>query len=220
MKNFLKISLVFICAFSIVPISIFTLSVTPTIPSQGVAHRIFYWHVPIAWVALYAPIFAAIFSILYLVTRKDIYDSWTVSYLRIALIFSIAVLFSGPMWAKTEWGTYWNWKDSRLVTFFILFLILCSYFLLRKQLQGSNIKKVASSLVAVLASFASLLTWFAIRWMEPDTHPPSVLNKMSPLISIGFWLSVIAFHLIFWIFIILSVRHEKIKRLSKKIEFS
>ncbi len=211
-SRYFFIAFAFIASFILVPTSLFTLYIPPTIPSQGVAHRIFYWHVPIAWVALYAPCIASFNSVLYLITRKDIYDCWSLASVRVSYLFALAVLFSGPLWASTEWGTYWNWKDSRLISFFILVLILSSYFLIRNQGREMAHYKIMSSLIAILAAFASIMTWFAIRWMEPDTHPSSVLGKMSPLISQGFWISVLAYHLLFWMILLITIRHEKMKR--------
>ncbi len=203
--------------FILLPISLFSLYYPPTIASQGIAHRIFYIHVPIAWVALYAPFFGAVFSLLYLFRRKEKYDIYSVACLRIAYLFGIAVLVSGPLWASTEWGTYWNWKDSRLVSFFILLLSLSAYFLVRRNFYESPVQaRSASALVATLSALASLLTWFAIRWIEPDTHPPSVLDKMSPPIRLSFWLSVLAYHMLFWVLLYLAIQHEKIRRLAIK----
>lgn len=207
----------FLCAFLIVPVTLIALTYPPTIASQGLAHRIFYLHVPIAWVALYAPKICAICALLYLYTRKDIYDIWSLACARIAYVFSIAVLISGPLWAATEWGTYWNWKDARLVSFFILFLILSAYFLVRALAGSPLIAKNSAALVGVLAAIATVLTWYAIRWIKPDTHPPPVLDKMAPPIALSFWLAVLAYHLLFWLLLILALRQEKLLRLKKEL---
>ena len=202
--------------FFLIPLSLLVLSYPPTIPSQGVAHRIFYFHVPIAWVALYAPLLSAGSALLYLFTRKESYDIWSLASSRIAYLFAIAVLISGPLWAETEWGVYWNWKDSRLISFFILFLTLSTYFLVRLFSQNPASEKSSAAVLAILAAIAAVLTWFAIRLIEPDTHPPSILNKMSPKISQSFWLSVLVYHLFFWALLHLSIYHEKIIRLCAK----
>ena len=207
-------SFFFIAAYIFVPVTIIVLSYPPTISSQGIAHRIFYFHVPIAWVALYAPLLCSIFAILYLYTRRDIYDIWSLANARIAYLFSLAVLVSGPLWASTEWGTYWNWKDARLISFFILFLSLNSYFLVRSFASNLEWAKSQAAIIGVLSALSAIMTWFAIRWIEPDTHPPPILDKMSPSIELSFWISVIAYHLLFWILLIIALRHEKIKRIK------
>ena len=214
---FLGPCIALLCAFAIVPVSLITLNYPPTIATQGIAHRIFYLHVPMAWVALYAPKICALCALLYLFTRKDIYDIWALASARIAYVFSLAVLISGPLWAATEWGTYWNWKDARLVSFFILFLILNAYFLVRSLAASPLIEKSSSAAIGVLAALATVLTWYAIRWLEPDTHPQPVLDKMSPPIALSFWIAILAYHLLFWLFLLVALRQEKLLRLRKKL---
>ncbi len=216
LKTTLQIICLIFSSYFVVPVALLALTYPPTISSQGVAHRIFYWHVPIAWVALYAPLLAAFCGLIHIWTKKEIYDIWSIANAKIAYLFSLAVLVSGPLWASTEWGTYWNWKDSRLISFFILFLCLNGYFLVRKFIENSAQETSSAALLAILSAIASLLTWFAIRWIEPDTHPPSVLDKMSHRIALTFWISVLAYHFLFWILTILSVRQEKIYRWKKQ----
>ena len=212
-----KYFLLSLIPFTLVPVTLICLSYPPTIASQGIAHRIFYLHVPIAWVALYAPIIAAGSSCLYLWTRHNRYDIYSLAATRIAYIFAIAVLFSGPLWAATEWGSYWNWKDSRLISFFVLLLILSAYFIHRSMASSVGVQeKLGSSVIAILAALASILTWLAIRWMEPDTHPGSVLDKMSPKIRLSFWIAVLAYHLLFWSLLYLSIQKERIKAQYKQ----
>jgi heme exporter protein C len=184
----------------------------PPISSQGVAHRIFYLHVPIAWVALYAPFVGSVCGALYLFTRKPLYDMLSCTATRLSLIFSVAVIYSGAIWAHVEWGTYWNVYDSRLNSFLILLLVLIGYFLLRNMIESEERKATVSSLLAIFSALASLMTWFAIRLVEPDTHPTSVLGSMAAEIKLTFWLSVLAYHFFFLAFFYRSFIHEKLAR--------
>lgn len=55
--------------------AVFTSLVYPNvILEQGLSHRIFYFHVPVAWVALYGPILSFLFSLIYLFTRNMLWD--------------------------------------------------------------------------------------------------------------------------------------------------
>ncbi len=202
----------------LIPVTYLVLTYPPVIASQGIAHRIFYFHVPIAWVALYAPILATVFAVLYLMRRKEIYDIWSIASIRVSLLFSLAVVISGPLWAKTEWGTYWNWKDARLITFFILLVLIISYFSVRQI--GENIEKKATqgSVMTILISVASLMTWFSIRWFATDTHPGPVVDTLSTKIRMSFWVSVLAYHFLFLTLLFLAVRLELITRWLRKIE--
>ncbi len=205
------------CAWAFPAVILLALAYPPPLLSQGQAHRIFYIHVPTAWVALYAPLFSAVAGVLFLFKRTEVYDVWSLVNARLGLGFAVAVLISGPIWANIEWGTPWNWKDARLVSFFILSLSLGGYFLVRNLTENVALQSVYGAVMAVLSAVAALLTWFSIRLVTPDTHPTSVMGSMSPKIRLTFWLSVLGFHLLFWIFLRLGLRQEYLNRARERV---
>ena len=56
---------------------------------QGLSHRIFYFHVSVAWVALYAPAFSSLFGILYIIRKETNWDTLSYSMSKLSLIFSV-----------------------------------------------------------------------------------------------------------------------------------
>ncbi|MCB1138409.1 MAG: cytochrome c biogenesis protein CcsA [Leptospiraceae bacterium] len=189
--------------------TLYALLVPPVVLEQGQAHRIFYIHVPVAWVALYAPLISAVSGVLYLITRRSVFDRWNVTNARIAVLFSLGVVISGPIWAYTAWGTFWNFADPRLMSFFILLLCLAGYFLVRLFTDDVNRRGIYSAVWAIIASAASIFTWLAIRVLETDLHPGPVLKTMAPEIGRSFWWNVLAYHLLFWLLLVIGLRHEK-----------
>ena len=204
--------------FLLVPLTLFAMTYPPPLPAQGQAHRIFYIHVPTAWVALYSPLIAAVAGVLFLRSRREVYDVWSQASVRLSFLFAVSVVVSGPIWASTEWGTYWNWKDERLMSFFVLVLCLLGYFLARHLTDDMERAALFGAIMAILAALAAVLTWFAIRVTDPDTHPPSVLTSMSPKIRLTFWLSVVGYHLLFLAMLRLAVRHEWLRRVAARAE--
>jgi len=183
--------------------------------TQGQAHRIFYIHVPIAWVALYAPILSAICGILFLLKRSIAFDQWSVAANRIALLFSLGVVISGPIWAKAIWGVYWDWTDERLMSFFILLLSLGGYFYARSLIASPERRARIGAILSIVAALSAITTWFAIRLVEPQQHPGSLLGAMAPSIRLTFWLNILAFHFFFLALFRVALRHEKIRSLEK-----
>jgi len=187
---------------------------------QGLSHRIFYFHVPVAWAALYAPLFASIFGILFLYTKDLKYDTLSNSMSKLALFFAVLVIYSGRTWAKSAWGVPWDWSDARLQSFFMLFINLLSYFVIRYLIEDIQKKGKISSILAIASSINALITWEAIRLIDnPGNHPGSVLGKggMDSDMRLTFWLSVIAYHLLFLLLFLLIYRHDKTSELLKKI---
>jgi heme exporter protein C len=180
---------------------------------QGLSHRIFYFHVPVAWVALYGPILASLFSIIYLISKRNVWDDLAFTSNQLSFLFAIGVLFSGPIWAYSAWGVPWDKTDARLQSFFILCLSMVSYFIFRFLILDPKKKAIISSYLSLLCAMSSILTWGAIRWIEnPGNHPGSVLGKggMDNDMKMTFWFSILAFHFLFLLFFLLTYRTQKI----------
>jgi len=102
----------------------------PTEKHSGIVQRIFYFHVPIAWVSFLAFFITFIFSILYLWKREMKWDTIAHASAEVGIIFTTLVLITGPIWAKPVWGVWWTW-DARLTTSLVLWLVYIAYLLVR-----------------------------------------------------------------------------------------
>src|SRR5918911_5305793 len=80
----------------------------PTEQIQGDAQRIFYFHVPLAWVAYLAFFLVLVGSIGYLWKRSAAWDRLAQSSAEIGLVLTSLVLATGSLWGKTVWGTWWS----------------------------------------------------------------------------------------------------------------
>jgi heme exporter protein C len=102
----------------------------PTEKNSGIVQRIFYFHVPVAWVSFLAFFVTFIFSILFLWKKETKWDAIACASAEIGVIFTTLVLITGPVWAKPAWGIWWTW-DARLTTSLVLWLIYVAYLLVR-----------------------------------------------------------------------------------------
>jgi len=117
----------------------------PTEKNMGVVQRIFYFHVPLAWVAFLAFFIVFIYSILYLWKRDMKWDRYSCASAEVGVLFTTLVLITGSIWAKPIWGIWWTW-DARLTAALVLWLIYIAYFLVRsyaaEQSQGARFAAV------------------------------------------------------------------------------
>lgn len=102
----------------------------PTEAEQGAVQRIFYFHVPVAWVAFLAFFVVFIGSIMYLWKRDDKWDRLAAASAEIGVVFTTLVLITGSIWAKPIWGVWWVW-EPRLTTSLVLWFIYAAYLLVR-----------------------------------------------------------------------------------------
>jgi heme exporter protein C len=130
MKANLSITLAVASCLSMLAALFMVFVYVPTEAEQGIVQRIFYFHLPCAWVAFLSFGIVAIAGILYLWLGHKIWDNLSYAAAEIGMLFCTLVLITGSIWAKPIWGTWWTW-DSRLTTTFILWLLYGGYLLLR-----------------------------------------------------------------------------------------
>jgi len=181
------------------------------------AYRIFYFHVPAAWVAALSFVVGMIQSILYLKTKNMDYDRQAVAANRLGMVFSAIALVTGSIFAKMTWGEFWNWSEIREVSIFILLLIYGGYFALRSALSDADVRASFSAVMTVIFTVAALFLIFVLPRIYPafSQHPSDTIvdtegkMSLSPMVAIVFSVSMATFTaLFFWLYNI-TVREER-----------
>jgi heme exporter protein C len=146
------------------------LVLAPKEAEMGDVQRLFYFHMPSAWIAL-GPAFTCVFgfSIAYLVTRKLVYDRFAGVAAEIGVVFTTITLITGPLWAKPVWGVYWTW-EPRLTTTLILWFIYVGYLLLR-SLANPGHKRARLVAVYGIAGWIDVPIVFLSIWWWRTVHP-------------------------------------------------
>ena len=133
----------------------------PTERIMGVVQRIFYFHVPLAWIAFLAFFVVFVCSILYLWKRNKKWDVIASSSAEIGLIFTTLVLITGSIWDKPIWGVWWTW-EPRLTGALILWFIYIAYFVVRayasEESQGTRFAAVVGIVGFVDVPIVALAT--------------------------------------------------------------
>ena len=126
----------------------------PTEANLGVSQRIFYFHVPIAILALSSIIVVAIASIIHLITRGQRSDDLAYSAAELGAVLATLAIVTGAIWAKPVWGVWWTW-DPKLTLTLLLWFIYAGYLMLRaygpKGSQGARYGAVIALMGAVNA---------------------------------------------------------------------
>lgn len=143
----------------------------PLDADQGMRQKIFYLHVPLAIVALCGFIAGGIMAIQYLRTRNPAWDLRSYVAIHMSLIFGVVVLLSGMLWAKSSWGTYWEWKEPTLVSFLIVFLIFAIYQPMRFAIEDPERQAQTAAVYAIVAGAFVPLNFIAVRLSQSLIHP-------------------------------------------------
>ena len=147
----------------------------PTEEDQGIVQRIFYFHVPCAWVAFAAFGIVAIAGAFYLWLKDQIWDDLGYAAAEIGMVFCTLVLVTGSLWAKPIWGTWWTW-DSRLTTTFILWLLYGGYLLVRTM--GDKTPEVArfGAVIGIVAALDVPVIVLSVRLWR-TIHPAVLITR-------------------------------------------
>src|SRR2546429_6162147 len=166
---------------------------TPLEVRQGAAQKIFYIHVPAAWVAFLAFFLVAVASGTYLWLRDQRLDRFAESSAEVGVVFTTVVLITGPLWGKPIWGTYWTW-DARLTLTLFLWFIYVGYIILRGAIEGRSMRARYSAVLGILGAFLIPfihLSVYLFRTMHPmpivmKPSAPSLPNEMLVTLLISF----------------------------------
>jgi heme exporter protein C len=146
----------------------------PTEATMGDVQRIFYFHVPSAWIAFFAFLLVFVFSLAYLVRRNKRWDNISAASAEIGVLFCTLVLVTGPIWAKPAWGVWWTW-DARLTLTLVLWLIYVAYLMLRHYMPDPERRATFSAVLGVVGFIDVPLVYFSIRWWRTQ-HPQPVMS--------------------------------------------
>lgn len=180
---------------------------------QGDVQRIFYIHVPSAWIAYLAFIIVAGASILVLARRND-WERWdkiAVAAAELGLVFTTIVLTTGPIWARRAWGIWWAW-DARLTSTLVLWLIYAGYLLFRANTAPGERRARLSAVVGIVAAVDIPVIHFAVVWWTTQHPAPTVLNASGPQLPsemlLTLFVSLAAFTLLFTTLLVLRIDIE------------
>lgn len=172
----------------------------PTERVQGNVQRIFYLHVPLAWVAYLAFFVVFVASIAYLRTRSGRWDALARSSAEVGLLFTTLVLITGSLWARPIWGTWWSW-DARLTTTLILWFIYVGYLMLRSSVADEARAARSSAVLGIIGFVDVPIIHQSVVWWRTLHPEPVVLASggpaMPPSMLAVLALSLVAFTVLY-----------------------
>ena len=143
----------------------------PLDADQGFIQKIFYLHVPLAITALCGFIVGGVYAILHLRTGDRRYDARSYVSIHLSVIFGVAVLITGSIWAKASWGHWWVWDEPTLVSFLIVFLLYATYYPFRYAIEDPERQARYASVFAITAGAFVPLNFIAVRLAQSLVHP-------------------------------------------------
>lgn len=189
----------------------------PVEKTMGVIQKIFYIHVPTAFLAYMAFFITFIASILYLYRKDSIWDTVAHCAVETGVIFCTIVLITGSIWAKPIWNVWWTW-DPRLTTTLILWFTYVAYLMLGRVVKENQRANLAA-VFGIIGFINVPITFFSIRLWR-TIHPVIITSRglnMSWPMKFSLIITFIAFCFLFFSLLISRIRLERLKMCIEEI---
>jgi heme exporter protein C len=180
----------------------FTFTAPPDV-QQGYLTRILPVHVGSSWLAYLSFGLTAIFGLVYLITRNTHWDRLSLASTEIGVVFIVLSLFSGALWGRPAWGTYWEWGDARLTTTALMLMVYVGMLMVRGMIEDPSRRARVSAVIGVVASVGVPINYMSVYWWSTLHQTPtlSIAERRSALensgILIGFLLALLGFSLLY-----------------------
>ena len=172
--------------------------------------KIFYFHISSAFTLFLAFAVTFISSILYLIKRRDKYDTIALVSTEIGIVFGVVVFTTGPIWARYAWNTWWNW-EPRLTSALIMWLIYIGYLILRSALAEEK-KRVYSAVLGIIGFLNVPIVYFSVELWQGGLHPDtSTKMNLPPTMQTAWLISWLALTLLYLFLLMFRYRVEQMK---------
>lgn len=133
------------------------------------SQKLFYFHVPVAEASFLILLISAYFSLRFLMTKRQEYDTKARIAMETSLIFVVLTMITGVLWTRASWGVWWEW-EPRLTTYFIMMLMMIAYFVLRASVEEDERRATYAAVFGILAAINAPIS-FMITRVIPSSHP-------------------------------------------------
>jgi heme exporter protein C len=174
--------------------------------TMGLVQKIFYYHMPSAWMFLVSGIVCGVASVRFLITGEARHDRTAWAAAELAVIFGLVTLVTGPLWARKAWGTFWIW-DARTTSSLVQWMVAWAYLILRRY-GGPGSEKLAAGL-ALFGTANVAFIYVSVNYWRTIHPPTSVVPKLPFTMGFPLWYCVASFALLLVVLLKLRVRLEE-----------
>jgi len=191
------------------------LFVAPDDYQQGATVKIMFLHVPCAWLSMFCWGVMTIASLGTLVWRHPLADVAAKAAAPIGAAFTFLCLFTGSMWGRPMWGTYWQW-DARLTSVLVMFIMYLGIIALWRTVEDPSRAGRAAAVLTLVGAINLPIIKFSVDWWNTLHQPASVFRIGGPAIDksilVPLFAMAIAFTLLFVTLHVAAMRNEILRR--------
>jgi heme exporter protein C len=173
--------------------------VAPTDAQQGEAYRIIFVHVPASWMSMFIYLVMAGWAGLGLVLNTRLSSMMAQALAPTGAMFAFLSLWTGALWGRPTWGTYWVW-DARLTSELVLFFLYLGYMALNASIDDTRRADKASGVLALVGVVNVPIIYFSVQWWNTLHQGASVSITRAPSMAAAMLAGMLAMAFAFWMY--------------------
>ena len=173
--------------------------VAPTDYQQGESYRIIFIHVPAAWMSMFIYLVMALYAVIALAWNVKLASMMASALAPTGAMFTFIALWTGALWGRPTWGTYWVW-DARLTTELILLFLYIAYLSLESAIDDTRRAAKASALLVVVTVIIVPVIYFSVKWWNTLHQGASVSLTKAPSMASTMLAGMLVMALAFWMY--------------------
>ncbi len=173
--------------------------VAPTDAQQGEAYRIIFIHVPAAWMSMFLYVVMAFWAALGLTLNTRLSAMMARAIAPTGALFTFIALWTGSLWGRPTWGTWWVW-DARLTSELILLFLYFGFMALQAAIDDVRRADKAGAVLAIVGVINVPIIYFSVKWWNTLHQGASVSLTKAPTMAATMLAGMLAMALGFWFY--------------------
>ena len=173
--------------------------VAPTDAQQGEVYRIIFIHVPAAWMSMFIYVVMASWAALGLALNTRLSAMMAAALAPTGALFTFIALWTGSLWGRPTWGTYWVW-DARLTSELILLFLYFGFIALRSAIDEPRRADRAAAVLAIVGVVNVPIIYYSVQWWNTLHQGASVSFSRAPTMAATMVTAMLVMALAFWLY--------------------
>lgn len=166
---------------------------------QGNSYRIIFIHVPSAFLAQSVYIMMAVAAVVTLVWRMKLADLFVKSVAPVGAVLTFLALFTGAVWGKPTWGTWWVW-DARLTSMLVLLFLYFGVLALQGAFENRESAAKAVAVLTLVGVVNIPIIQYSVEWWNTLHQPASFSLTKRPSMPADMYVPLLVMVLGFYLF--------------------
>jgi heme exporter protein C len=173
--------------------------VAPTDAQQGEAYRIIFIHVPAAWMSMFLYVVMAFWAAIGLAFNTRLSGMMASAIAPTGALFTFIALWTGSLWGKPTWGTWWVW-DARLTSELILLFLYFGFMALHAAIEDVRRADRACAVLALVGVVNVPIIYYSVQWWNTLHQGASVSLTRAPTMAKTMLTGMLLMALAFWLY--------------------